>query len=229
MKTVGFSCLAILLLVGISPAQVQLGLAAGVNSSTAYQSNFSCTKTTSTTGYAVGGVIDLPVTERWSFLIEPTYLEKGTSTEPINIQGYSPRMSFDLSYLEVPILLKYSVGKELRPYIVFGPSLGFNVTSSVGAEISGPWFGQLEIVAGANDMVRTVECSLEFGGGLSYQLDEILSVFVEGRYSHTLTSALRQGGVTVSVLDLSVTAGGLNNANYKNRGFVFMVGFTLPL
>jgi opacity protein-like surface antigen len=229
MKTILFSITATFLVLSIAPGQARLGLAAGVNVSTAYQSTFTVITSTSTTSFALGGILDIPVTKRWSILIEPAYLEKGTSTEPVNVQGYSSRMSLDLSYLELPILMKYSVGKDLKPYIVFGPSLGFNLSSSVGAEISGPWFGQLEVIAGAHDMVRTVECSFEFGGGISYQLDEMLSVFVEGRYSHALTNALRQGGVTVSVLDLSVTAGGLNNANYKNRGFVFMFGFTLPL
>jgi hypothetical protein len=229
MKPIGLVVVAILALVQFSSAQVHIGLAAGVNFSEADQSNFYYSKSFSTTGYAIGGILDCPITKNLSLLIEPTYVEKGTYAQPFTYRDNLPRLSFDLSYLELPLLLKYSVGKDFKPYLVLGPSLGFNLSSNVGAEISGPWFGQLEVMAGAGNMVRTIECSLEFGGGMSYQLDDILTMFGEARYSLALSNTLRQGGVIVSMMDETVAAGVGNNAVYKNKGFIIMFGFTLPL
>ena len=229
MKFIGPSVLAILLLVSPTPAQVQIGLTGGVNFSGADQNNFYYSRAISTTGYAFGGVLDCPVTEHLSFLIEPSYVEKGTYAQPFSYRGTVPRLSFDLSYLQLPLLLKYSVGKDLKPYLLLGPSLGFNLSSDVGAEISGPWFGQLEVMANAGSVMRDVECSVEFGGGLSYQLDDILTVFVEARYARSLSNALKQGRFIVSVANEMAAAEIENNASYRNKGFIVMVGFTLPL
>lgn len=229
MKTFGLFVAAILLLVHISPAQIRIGLAGGVNFSGADQRNFYGSQASSTTGYAIGGILDYPITKKFSLLIEPTYVEKGTYAQPGDYRDIVPRVYFDLSYLELPVLLKYSVGNDLRPYLVLGPSLGFNLSSDVGADISGPWFGQLEVMAGAGSMVRDLECSVQFGGGLSYQLDDILSVFVEARYVRAISNTLRHGGVVVSIMDEGIAAGVQSNAVYRNTGFVVMFGFTLPL
>jgi opacity protein-like surface antigen len=229
MKTIGFSLLSALLLLEISPAQVQLGIAGGLNYSQAQQSNFFFSEAHSTTGWTISGILDYAITQNVSLRIEPTYVENGTYAQPVSYKGIVPKLSFDLSYLELPLMLKYSVGKDLRPYLVFGPSLGFNLSSNVGAEISGPWFGQLEVMAGAGNIVRSLECSLQFGGGLSYQVDDILTMFLEAKYAHALSNTLKQGGVLVSGMDETVSAGVLKNATYKNKGFIIMFGFTLPL
>jgi hypothetical protein len=229
MKTFALFVAAILFLVTISPAQMHIGLAGGVNFSEADQNNFYSSKASSTAGYVIGGILDCPITKNLSFLIEPTYVEKGTYAEPVNFRGIVPKLSFDLSYLELPVLLKYSVGKDLKPYLVLGPSLGFNLSSNMGAEISGPWLGQLEVMANAGNMVHQVECSIEFGGGLSYQPDEMLTLFVEARYARALSNTLRRGGVVVSTMDETIAVGALNNAVYKNKGFIVLFGFSLPL
>ena len=228
MKSLGIAS-AIFLCASISPAQTHIGLAAGLNFSKADQSNFYYTRASSSTGYALGGIIDCPVTKNLSFLIEPAYVEKGSSSQAFTILGNSPGLSFDLSYLEIPVLLKYSVGKDLRPYIVLGPSIGINLSSTVGAKISGPWFGELEVTADGGNIVRDIECSLEFGAGVSYQVDEILTLFVEARYTHAISNALRQTGVLLTTPDETITAGVRNNAVYKNSGVVVMFGFMLPL
>jgi len=229
MKIIGPSVVAVLLLVSFSPAQVQIGLAGGVNFSGADQSNFYYSRAFSSTGCAFGGILDYPITNHLSFLIEPTYVEKGTYAQPINYNGSVPRLSFDLSYLQIPLLLKYSVGKDFKPYLLLGPSFGFNLSSDVGAEISGPWFGQLEVMARARDVMRDVECSIEFGGGLSYQLDDILTIFAEARYARSISNALKQGRFIVSVTNEMAATEIENNAIYRNKGFIVMVGFALPL
>jgi hypothetical protein len=229
MKTVGHLTATALFLVQLSTAQVRVGLVGGLNFSEADQSSFYYSRASSTMGYAIGGVLDYPLTKNLSLLIEPTYSEKGTSAQPISCQDNVSKVSFDLSYLEVPLLLKYSVGKDLRPYLLLGSTLGFNLSSNLGAEIRGPWFGQLEIETSAGSFVRELECSVEFGGGLSYQLDEYLALFVEARYAHAISNTVRHGMVLVSLPDETIGGEVQNNAIYRNKGFKIMAGFTFPL
>ena len=212
-----------------SQTQMRLGLAGGMNFSKADQINFYNSQAHSTTGFAFGGIVDCPISERVSLLIEPTYTEKGTYAQPQDLQGDIPKLSFDLTYLEVPVLLKYSMGKELQPYIVFGPSFGVNLSSDAGVQINGPWFGDLEVVANGGNMVNDVEFSMELGGGLSYEADDMLRLFIEARYSHALTNVLRQSGVFVSTGGMTVAAGFPSNAVYRNKGIILLFGFSIPL
>ena len=229
MKTISFFFTAFLLLVQSSPAQVRVGFTGGVHFWEGEQSNFYDSRVSSGTGYAVGGILDCPLIKRFSFLIEPTYVRRGTSAQPSGPQSYVSRLSFDLSYLELPILLKYSVGKNLRPFLVLGPTFGFNLSSRVGAEIRGPWFGDLEVEADAGNATRTFECSIEFGGGLSYKADDILTLFIEARYAHALGNTTTRGMAMISTKDVTVGADVNNNAARMINGFKIMCGFMVPL
>jgi hypothetical protein len=229
MKTVGFAATAVLLFVQLSIAQVRVGLTGGLNISQADQSSFYYSRASSTTGIVIGGVLDCPITKNLSLLVEPTYSEKGTTAQPVLYQDDVSKVNFDLSYFEVPLLLKYSVGKDIRPYLLVGTTFGFNLSSNVGAEVRGPWFGQLEIETGAGNAVRDLECSVEFGGGVSCQLDEYLALFVEARYAHAVTNALRHETALVSLPEESVGYEMQHGAVYRNKGFKLMAGFTFPL
>jgi hypothetical protein len=78
-------------------------------------------------------------------------------------------------------------------------------------------------------MVHELECSVEFGGGLSYELDDILTVFFEARYAHAISNTWRQRGGFVSITEDIIGAGIDNGAVYRNKGFIVLFGFTLPL
>ena len=228
MNRAGFLTAA-LFLAQLSSAQVRVGITGGLNFSEADQSSFYYSKASPSPGYVIGGILDYPITKNLSLLIEPTYSEKGTSAQPTRYQDNISKITFDLSYFEMPFLLKYAVGHDLRPYLLLGTTFGFNLSSSLGAEVRGPWFGQLEVETGAGNAVRNLECSVEFGGGLSYQLDEYLAIFIEARYAHAISNALRHGIAVVSFPDESASGEWPNDASYRNKGFRLMAGFTFPL
>jgi len=228
MRSLGAVVAAVLLIVEIATGQARIGLAGGVNISGAEQSNFYYSRAYSTIGYVIGGIVDWPVSQNLSLLVEPTYVEKGTYAQPFSYAGIVPKVSFDLSYLELPVLLKYSVGKDLKPYLLAGPSFGINLSSSVGAQVKGPWFGQLEVMANASSVVKNVECSLEFGGGLSYQIDELMVLFFEARYSRSVTNTMNEGTFVMSLADETIGVE-VGKADYKNKGIILLFGFTLPL
>ncbi len=229
MKPIGFFIVAVLLVAHSSQAQVSIGLLGGLHFSQADQSRFYNANAAFRTNYALGGLVEYAFTENLSLLAEPTYLEKGTSAQPIALQGMAPRIHFDLSYVEFPLFLKYSVGHELRPYILFGPAVGINLSSRLRGELAVPGLGQLEIEASADGIVKEVEYSLEVGGGLSYQIDGIVSLFFEARYSHGLNNIVRNGSITVGFLDDISEVQPLNDPIYRNKGFTIMAGFCFPL
>ncbi|MFH0989495.1 MAG: porin family protein [bacterium] len=210
-------------------AQVHLGLNGGFHFSQANQSNFYYSNAVSRPTHTFGAVLDIPLTRNLSVLLNPTYIEKETSASPFHTLVFSPTISFNLSYLELPLLVKYSVGNKLKPYILFGPTLGINLSSSLGAEIQGLPFAQIELEADANDLVDDLEYSLELGGGLMYQIDEFLDLSFEARYSHGLNNIIKSGRINGEFADEILGGNILNHAVYKSKGFSINLGFTFPV
>jgi opacity protein-like surface antigen len=229
MKSLKCFAIAMLLLAPAATAQLRVGLSGGLVLSEADQSRLFNTKASSTTKFIWGGLLDFSVTRGLSVVVEPSYVEKGTFARPIDIQGYVPKLSFDQSYLEFPVLLKYSFGSGIRPYIVIGSTVGVNLSSKLRAEIQGPRMARLEIEGDVANLVRDFEYSLEFGGGASYEIDEYISLLVEARYSYGLSNIVRRGSFSASFGTASIESELENDALYRNKGFRIKFGFSFPL
>lgn len=228
MKTIGFLTAAVLLLPHGSPAQMRIGLTGGLHVSEAEQTRFYNAAASSSTKYAVAGILEYSLSRNLSLLVEPTYLEKGTSAEPLSFESAAARLSLDLSYLEIPLLVKFSAGGHFRPYLLLGPAVGINLSSRVRADVRAFGLGQLEIETSARDIVRDVEYSLQVGGGVSYQIDQIIALFLEARYSYGINNIARNGKITATIMD-EIAEGQLeSDPVYRNKGFRIMVGFTFP-
>lgn len=226
-----FKCFAtaMLLLVHTATAQMRVGLSGGLVFSQADQTSLYNTKASSTTKFFWGGLLDYSVTRGLAVVFEPSYVEKGTFAQPIDIQGYVPKLSFEQSYFELPVLLKYSFGSDFRPHIVIGSTVGVILSSKLRAEVRGPRIGRLEIEADATDLVRDFEYSLEFGGGASYEIDEYISLTVEARYSYGISNIVKKGSFTASFGDESFEPELESDALYRNKGFRIRFGFSFPL
>ena len=226
-----FKCLAIamLLFAHTATAQMRVGLSGGLVFSEADQSGLYNSKASSTRKFFWGGILDCSVTTGLSVVFEPSYVEKGTFARPIDIQGYVPKLSFEQSYFEFPVLLKYSFGSSFRPHIVIGSTVGVNLSSKWRAEVRGPRIGRLEIETDAADLVRDFEYSLEFGGGASYEIDEYISLIVEARYAYGISNIVRKGSFTSSFGDEFFAPELESDALYRNKGFRIKFGFSFPL
>jgi hypothetical protein len=229
MSSFRFLAIAMLLFAHTAAAQLHVGLSGGLVFSEADQSRLYNTRASSTTTFFWGGLLDYSVTRGFSIVFEPSYVEKGTFARPIAIQGYVPKVSFDQTYLELPVLLKYSFGGTIRPHIVLGSTVGVNLSSKVRAEVSGPGLGRLEVESDVAGLVRDFEYSLEFGGGASYELDEYISLSIEARYSYGISNVVRKGSFTASFGDESFAPELENDAVYRNKGFRIRFGLSFPL
>ena len=212
------------LLVSSTNAQVKIGLMGGMNFSTAYQQQFFFADAEYKTKMLFGGIVDIQLSRHISICLEPLYIEKGSERENVLIGNITPNVSFDMSYFEIPILFKYSTGKYLRPYIVAGPAIGFNLGSDLSAGALG-----FEIGFDAGDYMRTVELSFDIGGGISYEADDIITFFVEAKYGFGLNDIVKHGNLRFDFADIHEWFTIPKNTRYNNRGLQLTFGFMLPL
>lgn len=127
--------------------------------------------TDSKTGLVIGGFVDVPITELFSFQPEVLYSQKGGKQE---IPGLGDsKVKYDV--VQIPVLFKANfAGTAVRPFVVAGPGFGF-VTS---AKIEEPDIDDLDI----KDEVASVEVSGIIGAGLQFGRG-----IIEFRYDHGFT------------------------------------------
>lgn len=79
-------------------------------------------------GFSGGAYAILPVTEAFAFQAELLYTMKGTSKDEFGVETVAK-----LNYVEIPLLMRFDIpaGGALRPYMLLGPSIAFEVTSKI--------------------------------------------------------------------------------------------------
>ena len=127
--------------------------------------------TDSRTGLVIGGFVDMPITELFSFQPEILYSQKGGKQE---IPGLGDS-KVKIGMVQIPLLFKASfAGTSVRPFVVAGPGIGF-VTS---AKIEEPDIEDLDI----KDDLASIEFSGIIGAGVQFGRG-----IVEFRYDHGFT------------------------------------------
>ncbi len=214
----------VLLIASQNFAQVKIGLMGGMNFSGAKNRQLYFYNPQGELKSVFGCIVEFPVNNNLSIRLEPQYSEKGTSCSPLNFLFFSPKAFLELSYIEIPILFNYSIGETFKPYIFAGPTFGFNTDSNVGVESV-----FLDIAVDANDFITDYELSFNLGGGLSYQVDELLSIFIEAKYVLGLTNVLKNGDTMFEIGNDTYNFDVPGGSKYKNRSFQVTVGFSFPL
>ncbi len=126
------------------------------------------------------------------FYVQPevNYIQRGFSVS--SAQGGSvTQLTAGLSYLEFPVLFKirpHFAGK-LRPFAVFGPSMGFLVSRSANVSTTDP----NGLTTNSNDPARendfnSVLFSLNGGVGIDFDLQESISMALSLRYAGGLSN-----------------------------------------
>ncbi len=224
MKRIFLLLVPVLMVACSINAQIKMGLIGGINFSDAKQTQLFFTDTESTTNFAVGGVLDYQLTDNFSIKLEPLYIEKGSYGE-LNVSNFVPaKISLNLSYFEIPVLFKYSVGNTVQPYMFVGPTIGFKLDSDIMLEA-----GPFEFGIDAGDVLEKLEYSLNIGGGINYQIDELATIFFEAKYVFGLTDIIKKGDFKIRIGDELEHGQIVDGTKYNNRGIQLMLGFTFPL
>ena len=188
-------------------SQINLGVLGGVNlANLSYDPEPEGFDFPNRMGFRIGGVLDYNMNKSIAFHLEPMYLLKGGKAES---DAYDVKTEIKLAYLEVPVMLKYSfAANDIKPYIIAGPTIGFNL-SSKGKET---WGGVSEEYD-SKDQTSSIDFGLGFGAGVSQQIGNNF-IFVEARYALGLTKIndVKDPGVYL-----------------KNKGIQIFAGITFPL
>jgi hypothetical protein len=146
------------LITACSFAQIGFGIKGGVNLATVGGSDVA-SFVKSRTGFAVGGyaAVSLPLL----FTIQPEVLygTMGFTTNPHDVplrQLYSLKETNTYSYIDIPVLVKYSVPLPIiKPSLYVGPEIGILLSARSKLEAPG-------LVASETDIASTVT-STDFG------------------------------------------------------------------
>jgi len=122
MKRVSLLMLAFIALAVTGTAQIKFGAKAGVNlAKVAGKTEGEKESFDSKVGMHIGGVVEIPVSEKFSVMPEVNFDQWGGQLEESGMT-----LSMNLSYINVPILAKYNVGGF---GIYAGPQIGFLMSS----------------------------------------------------------------------------------------------------
>jgi outer membrane protein with beta-barrel domain len=154
------------------------------------------------TGYGLGAVLGRELRDDLSLELQPVFITKGAK-----FSSEGETVSLHLSYVEVPLLLKFSRrGPGLRPYVLGGPVLGFRKSATL--EASG-------LSLDFSREVKDTDFGLALGAGVKVPAGRA-AVLLEGRYA-------------LGLRNIYVADPGDDPEVVKNRGFQFQAGFTLPI
>jgi opacity protein-like surface antigen len=146
---------------------VYFGAKGGINLTDLSSDNFA--KTSFRTGFHLGLLAEVPLSNKISIQPEVLYSTQGTEADVITFEG-NLNIDYNLDYFQVPVLAKIYLTESLS--IEAGPSFNFLLKEEIGG--------------------RKTEygSSFEFGGalGVSYAISD--GFFVTTRYFYGFTNAL---------------------------------------
>ncbi|MGD0584067.1 MAG: porin family protein [Bacteroidales bacterium] len=156
--------LVILLLVSYTDlhGQFRYGQIIGVNFATiSYEKMGVSYKPTNSTGIHFGGFIELPITGRLVF--QPTLL---FSAKGSVYKTDSTQYSISPIYMEIPLIISYSIGSEVVKFTVFaGPYFACGVGGNT--LVTGGQYKNISFGSGENDDLDRFDIGLNLGAGLS--------------------------------------------------------------
>jgi hypothetical protein len=205
MKNIFAIMLAVMILTGISFAQIGVMVGANVtNFKGATELNLN-----TRTGITAGLYLDFPESG-FGFMPSILYSQKGATFSssvledgvPVNINA---TMKYD--YIEIPFLVKYTLETRtsFRPFLLAGPYLGILVSSRMAGTGSSAGVDPITVETDITNQ-RTFDYGFAFGGGIRFDLGNI-SMNINLRYSIGMIAA--------------------DKGQLKNSGFSIMAGLLL--
>lgn len=161
--------------------EVRLGIKGGVNFATFSGDNLGDVK--SLTGYHLGGLVEIPLTEQFSLQPEVLYTAQGSKYHEKGKElgvNYSYDIEQKLDYIQVPVMAKYYVIEGLS--IEAGPQISFLTSSKIDYEGT---LGGVS-VSGKEDLENVSDIDFSIGAGASYRLP--MGLFFTARYNFGLSN-----------------------------------------
>ena len=198
-------------------SKIRIGVLGGINSAD-IKSNSNQDKGTYIAP-VFGFTTEFPVIHNLSVKVEPMYLKKGAKLMEGEDPMEEPEAHLKSSYLEVPVLFKYSFLEEITPYLLAGMTFGYQVDTKLDINFPG-----LETTVEMKDVTENFEFGISLGGGLEVPINSI-SIFFDCRYNIGLTNMQKTGTVMADVGGVQIPVDYDKEENgYKNRGIQLLIG-----
>jgi len=205
----------------ISNAQVSVGVKIGANIADVRSSgviNDLLPNTNSYTGFTVGAIAEIPISNSFSFRPELNYTQKGFSTglaTGFSVIGINlpigVRANTRINYVETPLLIKYSIGNEnAKFYAIAGPTISYAANAhlrpiaSLIIDINLPRVN----IDLSNDLYNRIEVSATLGASGEIKAGHG-KLFADVRYNYGLTNMLSNPliNLTLQNTGVALTAG----------------------
>lgn len=159
-------------------------------------------------GFAAGVFVELPILQLVAFQAEGTFVQKGAA-----VSDGSASATVELDYIELSALLKGGTGGSPSIHFFAGPTVGFNATCRVSAEVGGvrASTGCDSLADDAQLTVKTLDLGVKGGAGVAVQVDESAQLLLEAAY-------------TLGLTEIADGDGGKNRALLIQAGFAILVG-----
>jgi len=227
MKKTLLLILSVLLIVTFTNTQAQTKISFGGRAGLSF-SNLSfdpdipsnVTKS-SRTGFKFGALAEIGFIPMLAVQIEPMYATGGAQLSgPLYSNGFnsvSGNITYKLSYLEIPILLKVKIPIEksnIIPYAFLGPNIAFVLSSKELDEPNGYASNEINL----KDQTSSINFALDFGAGAGFSVNKQTTIMLDVRYSLGLANLLTDKGKQAS---------GYNSV--KTTGFQIVAGVMFGL
>ena len=207
--------------------KISLGIIGGINFATMHFPNSQDAddqRITTLPGFGAGAVLDIHLSKNLYARIEPMYLQKGGKIEEGQDAANQPEGQIRTSSIEIPLLVQYAFGDKIQPYLIGGPTVGYNLKSEIEFDLTG-----LEFTGDMKDVTATFDLGITFGGGVQVPV-RFGTIFLEGRYVYGLINQTTTGTTTVTSngfqFDLSSDK---EEDKHTNRGFQMFAGILINL
>jgi len=171
--------------------------------------------------FAGGGVVDLGLNDKFGIRIEPMFVSKGAKATHRNAYwGSVDGVTFNLKYIELPIMARYNLPSksEAHGYLLGGLGVGFATQRE--AELSQA--GTVETID-FGDVFSSTDLSVDLGIGFSLPQGANRWT-IDGRAAIGVTNINDGGTVSFNGSALAVPA-----TTTKTLGFRMLVTYLFPL
>lgn len=228
--------LAVLAASAFAQPKVKLGLQGGINYADASMDFGEIPsevqpKKKPRTVFLFGAVAEIGISDMFSVLVEPRYVQKGPTIEasvslPDSLFGSTQSLGFTarmkLAYLEVPLSLKATFGSgNFTPYIFAGPNFAYLLSADEELEIFGVKASQ-----NIKEGIEKFEVGLHLGAGVQYRLAKNMIATADIRYAQGLSKVNKSGTIQPPDSQDLVVVGG---DNWKSRDVNFAMGLLFEL
>jgi Outer membrane protein beta-barrel domain len=162
--------------------------------------------------FALGGVADIGINERFGIRVEPTWLGKGAQATHRNAYwGSMDGAVFELQYIDVPVLARYDLKpSDAHAYLLGGLSYSFATQRKVKLTQ-----GNATETVDMSNVLKSYDASVDLGLGMAFKLGGGQELTIDGRAALGLVNINDGGTVTFQGLPLAVPATSTHTLDFR--------------